>query len=255
MRLIPLPCFENIVGYYNCTEDILDTVMAMYKQCIATPMFFEYLDEKSSKVGFEAVGLKAPPGAVAMMSIDSSTQVGCEEKAKTFLEFLKVGNPIEAKIVKDNEEWAQIWSSRAEAGNYIYRLGSTFGSEITVRVDKLKEAFHEAQDIILNLDSYKGNEFYSFGHIGAPTIHAYAFIPTKDIPNNVKIAIASEVREKTEALNVKYGGCGGEWGLTAQRASFLKQKYGDAYYEFLVHLKKTMDPNNILNRGNLEGWL
>ena len=255
MRLIPLPCFENIVAYYNRTEDILDTVMAMYKQHITTPMFFEYLDEKSSKVGFEAVGLKAPPGAVAMMSMDSSTQVGCEEKAKRFLEFLKVGNPIEAKIVKDTEEWAQIWSSRAEAGNYIYRLGSTFGSEITVRVDKLKEAFHEAQDIILNLESYKGNEFYSFGHIGAPTIHAYAFIPTKDIPNDVKIAIANEVRKKTEALNVKYGGCGGEWGLTAQRASFLKKKYGDAYYEFLTHLKKTMDPNNILNRGNLEGWM
>ena len=255
MRLIPLPCFENIVAYYNRTEDILDTVMAMYKQGIATPMFYEYLDEKSSKVGFEAVGLKAPPGAVAMMSIDSSTQVGCEEKAKRFLEFLKVGNPIEAKIVKDKEEWTQIWSSRAEAGNYIYRLGSTFGSEITVRVDKLKEAFHEAQDIILNLKSYQGNEFYSFGHIGAPTIHAYAFVPTKDIPNDVKIAIATEVREKTEALNVKYGGCGGEWGLTAQRASFLKKKYGDGYYEFLVHLKKTMDPNNILNRGNLEGWM
>jgi len=255
MRLIPLPCFENIVAYYHRTEDILDTVMAMYKQGIATPMFFEYLDEKSSKVGFEAVGLKAPPGAVAMMSIDSSTQVGCEEKAKIFLEFLKIGNPIEAKIVKDKEEWTQIWSSRAEAGNYIYRLGSTFGSEITVRVDKLKEAFHEAQDIILNLESYQGNGFYSFGHIGAPTIHAYAFVPTKDIPNDVKIAIATEVREKTEALNVKYGGCGGEWGLTAQRASFLKKKYGDGYYEFLVHLKKTMDPNNILNRGNLEGWL
>jgi FAD/FMN-containing dehydrogenase len=107
----------------------------------------------------------------------------------------------------------------------------------------------------LNLESYKGNEFYSFGHIGAPTIHAYAFVPTKDIPNDVKIAIANEVREKTEALNVKYGGCGGEWGLTAQRASFLKKKYGDAYYDFLIHLKKTMDPNNILNRGNLEGWM
>jgi FAD/FMN-containing dehydrogenase len=218
-------------------------------------MFFEYLDENSSKIGFEAVGLDAPPGAVAMMAICSSTQVGCDEKAKNFLEFLEVGNPIEAKIVSQKGEWDRIWSSRAEAGNYIYRLGSTFGSEITVRTDKLKEAFHEARDIILNLDSYKGNEFYSFGHIGAPTIHAYAFIPTKNIPNQTKIAVAQEVREKTEVLNVKYGGCGGEWGLTAQRASFLKKKYGNLYYDLLVNIKKTLDPKNILNRGNLEGWM
>jgi glycolate dehydrogenase FAD-linked subunit len=255
MRLMPLPHLKNIVAYYRRTEDILDTVMAMYRKGIPTPMFFEYLDEESSKIGFDAVGLKPPAGAVAMMTMHSDTRVGCDEKAKNFLEFLKVGNPLEAKIATDKKEWDQIWSSRAEAGNYIYRLGSTFGSEITVRVDKLKDAFHEARDIILNLDSYKGNRFYSFGHIGAPTIHAYAFIPTKDIPNRVKIAVANEVRDKTERLNVKYGGCGGEWGLTAQRAPFLMEKYGKDYYDMLVNMKKSLDPNNILNRGNLEGWM
>jgi FAD/FMN-containing dehydrogenase len=137
----------------------------------------------------------------------------------------------------------------------VYRLGSTFGSEITPRVDKLKDAFREAKELILNLDSYKGNEFYSFGHIGAPTIHAYAFIPTKDLPNAVKKAVTLEVRDKTEALNVKYGGCGGEWGLTAQRAAFLEKKYGPVYQQTLTRLKRTFDPENILNRGNLEGWV
>jgi glycolate oxidase len=255
MRLMPLPYLKNIVAYYGRTEDILDTVMAMYKKGIPTPMFFEYLDEESSKIGFDAVGLKPPSGAVAMMTMHSDTRVGCDEKAKNFLEFLKVGDPQDAKIVTDKKEWDRIWSSRAEAGNYIYRLGSTFGSEITVRVDKLKDAFHEARDIILNLESYQGNKFYSFGHIGAPTIHAYAFIPTKEIPNEVKIAVAKEVRDKTETLNVKYGGCGGEWGLTAQRAPFLIEKYGKDYYDMLVNMKKSLDPNNILNRGNLEGWM
>lgn len=255
MRLIPLPHTQNIVAFYKRSEDIIDTVMAMYQKAIPTPMFFEYLDEKSSRVGFEAVGLEAPAGAVAMMSISSSTAAGCAAKAEAFLGFLQEGNPIEARIVEDKAEWNKIWSSRAEAGNYVYRLGSTFGSEITVRVDKLKDAFLEAKEIILNLDSYQGNEFYSFGHIGAPTIHAYAFIPTKDLSNEVKKAVTMEVRQKTESLNVKYGGCGGEWGITAQRSSFLKEKYGQGYYDFLVRLKKTFDPNNILNRGNLEGWM
>lgn len=255
MRLVPLPHTTNIVAYYKSTEDIIDTVMAMYRDGLPTPMFFEYLDEKSSKIGFEAVGLAPPTGAVAMIRMHSATRVGCEEKARIFLEFLKKTGPIEARIITDDDEWGKIWSSRAEAGNYVYRLGSTFGSEVTVRVDKLKDAFLEAKEIILNLDSVQGNEFISFGHIGAPTIHAYAFIPSKDISNEVKKAVTLEVRDKTEALNVKYGGCGGEWGLTAQRAGFLEKKYGPAYTDFLVRLKKTFDPENILNRGNLEGWL
>ncbi|MGO8718352.1 MAG: FAD-binding oxidoreductase, partial [Acidobacteriaceae bacterium] len=255
MRLMPLPKFTNIVAYYRSTEDILDTVMAMYRTRVWTPLFFEYLDEKSSKVGFEAVGLTAPTGAVAMMTVHSETTVGCEAKAREYLQFLHSQNPLEARIVEEKKEWESIWSSRAEAGNFLYRLGSSFGSEITVRVDHLRTAFAEGKEIILNLDSYKGTEFYSFGHIGAPTIHAYAFLPTKDIPSEVKKAITLEVRLKTESLNVKYGGCGGEWGITAQRVPFIKEKYGQAYYDLLVDLKRIVDPKNILNRGNLEGWV
>ena len=89
----------------------------------------------------------------------------------------------------------------------------------------------------------------------APTIHAYAFIPSKELPSDVMKAIVMEVRRITEAINVKHGGCGGEWGLTAQRVDFLKQRYGQGYYDMLVALKRALDPLNILNRGNLEGWL
>ena len=46
MRLMPLPHTRNIVAYYKRSEDIIDTVMAMYKKSIPTPLFFEYLDEK-----------------------------------------------------------------------------------------------------------------------------------------------------------------------------------------------------------------
>lgn len=255
MRLVPMPQSIPIVAYYSKTEDILGTVMGMYRQGIFPPMFFEYLDEKAAKVGFEAVGLSTPAGAVAMMSVHSWSMAGAEAQASEFLAFLKTQPIMEAKIVEDKEEWEKIWSSRAEAGNYVYRLGYTFGSEITPRVDKLKEAYQDAKSVVLNLKSYKNPEFYSFGHIGAPTIHAYAFIPTKDIPNDVKRAIVKEMREKTEEINIRYGGCGGEWGLTAQRISFLKKRYDPAYYELLVKIKNVVDPNNILNRGNLEGWV
>jgi len=255
MRLIPQPEMENIVAYYGETDHILETVMEMYRQGVPTPLFFEFLDEKSARAGFDAVGLGEPAGAVAMMCIHSWSKAGCQEKAESFLEFLQVGRPLQSKIVKDTQEWNKIWSSRAEAGNYIYRLGSTFGSEITPRVDKLKDAYHDAKDAILNLKSYQNPDFYSFGHIGAPTIHAYAFIPSKDISNEVKKAVVQEVREVTEEINVKYGGCGGEWGLTAQRVSFLKKRYEAPYFQLLLNLKRALDPNNILNRGNLEGWV
>lgn len=254
MRLLPLPHFTYLVVYYHNSEAILERVMEMYKQALAPPIFFEYLDETSAKIGFEAVGLSAPPGAVAMVGMNSLSPAGSREKAERLLALLKEGDPIEARIVDDPQEWDKIWSSRAEAGNYVYRKGSTFGSEVTPRVDKLIDAFKDTKDFILKLESRANPQFISFGHIGAPTIHGYAFWPTKDIPSAEKKAITMEIREKSEDLNIKYGGCGGEWGLTAQRVSFLKKRYVPAYFQMLLNLKKALDPNNILNRGNLEGW-
>ena len=57
MRLIPIPYFKNIVAFYKSTEDILKRVMEMYRLMIPAPLFFEFLDENASKIGFEAVGL------------------------------------------------------------------------------------------------------------------------------------------------------------------------------------------------------
>jgi glycolate oxidase len=255
MRLAPLPATTNIVANFAKTEDILAVVMEMYRRGISPPMFFEYLDESSARIGFSAVGLPAPAGAVAIITMHSDTPEGCRVKSQRFLEFLQEAAPLDARIMEPGPEWDQIWSSRAEAGNYVYRQGSTFGSEVTPRVDKLLDAFADTREFILNLESYSGPQFISFGHIGAPTLHGYAFIPTKDIPSQIKKAITLEVRQKSENINVKYGGCGGEWGLTAQRVDFLKARYQPAYYQLLLNLKKALDPKNILNRGNLEGWL
>ena len=255
MRLAPLPITTNMVANFTRTEDILAVVMEMYRRGMSPPMFFEYLDESSARIGFSAVGLPEPAGAVAIITMHSDTPEGCRYKSERFLEFLKEANPVDAKILGPGPEWDQIWGSRAEAGNYVYRQGSTFGSEVTPQVDKLLDAFRDTREFILNLESYAGPQFISFGHIGAPTLHGYAFIPTKDIPSQVKKEITLEVRRKSEQINIKYGGCGGEWGLTAQRVDFLKARYQPAYYQTLLDLKKALDPKNILNRGNLEGWL
>ena len=254
MRLLPMPHFTYLFAFYPKCEDILGRVMEMYKQAVAPPLFFEYLDETSAKIGFELAGLSVPSGPVAMMCMHSLSAAGSREKADHLLALLKEGDPIEASIVEDPQQADKIWSTRSRANNYVYRNGTTFGSEVTPRVDKLIDAFRDLKELVLNLKSRSNAQFISFGHIGGPSIHGYAFWPTKDIPNAEKKALTFEMWEKTEEINVKYGGCGSEWGLTGGRVSFLKKRYNQAYFQMLLNLKKALDPNNILNRGNLEEW-
>jgi len=254
MRLIPNIRTRNIVAYFDRVDGILDTVMDMYRKGVLPPLFFEFLDESAAKIGFEAVGLSEPKGSVCIATVHDWTEKGVDEKAIKFLKFLREEGAREAREVVDEVEWKKIWGSRAEVGNYLNRKGVLAGVEITPRVDFLKDAYYETKSLKGRFKSYKNPEFYSFGHVGAPTLHAEFLIPTKDVPNEVKKRFIMEVRIKTEEINAKYRGCGGEWGITAQRIDFIKKRYGDAYYELLKKLKSTLDPNNILNRGNLEGW-
>ena len=253
MRLVPGIYVKNLVAYYKDVDTILSTVVDMYRNMVPPPLFFEFVDENAAKVGFEAVGLDEPPGPVVMITMHDWVEEGVNEKAKIFLNFLKSKDIIKAKIVEDEDEWRKIWRSRSEVGNFLNRKGVVAGSEISPRIDKLKDAYYEAKDLKNKLEAYKTPQFFSFGHIGAPTIHANYLIPF-EVSNDVRKKFVIEVRMKTEEINIKYGGCGGEWGLTAQRIDFIKKKYGKVYYETLKKIKAVLDPNNILNRGNLEGW-
>ena len=52
---------------------------------------------------------------------------------------------------------------------------------------------------------------------------------------------------------LKWGCAAGEVGQTASRMPFFRERYGEAAYNMLLAVKKAIDPNNILNPGNLEG--
>ena len=69
-----------------------------------------------------------------------------------------------------------------------------------------------------------------------------------------KQAVVEKFTREME-LNVKYGTCGGEWGQFSHRADFFRERYGEVGYNLVKQFKAIVDPNNILNRGVLEGNL
>lgn len=54
-------------------------------------------------------------------------------------------------------------------------------------------------------------------------------------------------------MNLRFGTCGGEWSQFGKRTKFFKKRYGNNAYDLIRQIKKVFDPNNILNRGILEG--
>jgi FAD/FMN-containing dehydrogenase len=65
--------------------------------------------------------------------------------------------------------------------------------------------------------------------------------------------VVREIWKLEKDLNIKYDGVGGDWGQLPYRVPFYREKYGEVSYGIIKKMKQLFDPNNILNRGNLEG--
>jgi glycolate oxidase len=65
--------------------------------------------------------------------------------------------------------------------------------------------------------------------------------------------VVDEIWALEKDLNLKYGGVGGDWGQLPHRVPFYRERYGETSYGIIKKMKQLFDPNNILNRGNVEG--
>jgi FAD/FMN-containing dehydrogenase len=65
--------------------------------------------------------------------------------------------------------------------------------------------------------------------------------------------VVDEIWNLEKELQLKYDGVGGDWGWLPHRVPLFREKYGETSYELIKKMKQLFDPNNILNRGNVEG--
>ena len=63
--------------------------------------------------------------------------------------------------------------------------------------------------------------------------------------------MGSEMCIRDREVYLKWGCAPGEVGQTANRIPFLRERYGEAAYAMLLKIKQVVDPNSVLNPGNL----
>ena len=95
-------------------------------------------------------------------------------------------------------------------------------------------------------------KLFIYGHIGTCDLHGMWVAPVS-MPQPERMQIAKEAIQLESDVNIKWGCASGEVGQTASRMPFFKKRYGMAVHTMLMNVKQAIDPNNILNPGNLEG--
>lgn len=258
IRIRLVPAFERAYGMavYSDLRSLAKGVQRMYMERCPAPLFMEFMEEETAKIGYKIKGLDPPQGSVIFFVSIGNSKEEAEGKVKRVLTSLKAEHPVEANEIKDNELWEKLWSTREVIGSFLMQESKSQWSsaEIVSNLKDLVDCMEDSKNFNKGLPTLGQLDLFLFGHIGSLTTHPGVIIP-KEWDNTKKQKAIDEKFQRETELNVKYGTCGGEWGQFSKRTRFFIQRYGETSYEVVRKLKSVLDPNFILNPSVLEGFL
>lgn len=244
-----------VVGLFDDSVHIAKAYQRMFQDMVPKPLYGEFLSKDAAATGFKRGGIEYPEGAVALARPAGRTMEEAESKAQELADcFENSEGFIDLEIIDDEEKQTKIWGARDYIlGTVAEEKGTWTAIDISPKVSKLPEAMEEIVNYPESkLDVLNDCKQVIYGHVGAGSIHSLWVIP-RDWSDEMKRKAADEAIGVEKEMNLKYEGVGGELGQMAGRIPFFKEKWGEVGYSVLKNIKNALDPNNILNPGNIEG--
>ena len=158
----------------------------------------------------------------------------------------------ESRIAQSADEQAQFWKLRKSGLPILLsRTGDekhiAFIEDTAVPVQSLADYVADVEDVLDAHDTFAS--FYA--HAGPGCLHIRPLINTKTSAGEQTMeSIAEEVTD----LVIAYGGSiSGEHGDGRARTQWNRRQYGEAVFSLFQELKKTFDPDGLLNPGQVCG--
>lgn len=257
MRLLPNPKKAYVIAFFKELKDIAYAFMKLYQEKLPPPLYGEYLEEEAAKAPFRLRGLGKPKGSMALAITIGHTQEDADWQANEILRVFQAQGAIEARVVTSEKEQENYWMCRDNIMN-ILQVEEGEEKLIGVGYAECPVPLHNMPDLI---DYYRTGHSHSilyeaklllYGHVGTSDLHAMWGAPAS-WPLEKRRQSLKEATMLEKEVYLKWGCAPGEVGGTASRIPFLMERYGEAAHKMLLNVKKAIDPNNILNPGNLEG--
>jgi D-lactate dehydrogenase (cytochrome) len=201
---------------------------------------------------------------LTMKAINAYNKTAYKEQPTLFLEFhgTEAGVAEQAKLVQEiagehggeGFEWAtrpedrnRLWSARHQAyfAGLQLRPGTrAVSTDVCVPISRLTDCIVEtARDI-----ERASMPIPLFGHVGDGNFHCMVLV-RPDSEADLAEAKAFNERLVDRALSME-GTCTGEHGIGAGKITSLKKEHGDAV-DLMVAIKRTFDPENLMNPGKV----
>ena len=146
------------------------------------------------------------------------------------------------------EDRSKLWKARHNiywAGLALRPGAATFATDVCVPISRLAECVEVAQRDVEEL----GITAYIVGHVGDGNFHVS---PLFDLEDAEEVRRVKQFTEKlVERALAMEGTCTGEHGIGQGKMKYLEKEHGASALELMRSLKRTLDPQNIMNPGKM----
>lgn len=247
LKLVPRPAAKRtLLATYTTMTAASDTVSAIIAEKII-PCTLEFLDRVTVNCieDFAAIGLPREAAAVLLMETDGHPAV-VEEEAAKMEEIARRCGATAVTLAANAEEAARLTTARRAAFSALARVSpATILEDATVPRSELSRMVAFIQETAARHELRIG----VFGHMGDGNLH-----PTflTDERNVEEMARVEHAMQEIFSYAIELGGTiTGEHGVGLAKKKFLRGALGDASVELMRKLKKTLDPQGILNPGKI----
>jgi glycolate oxidase len=257
LRLLPAPHRAYVVGFFRELTEIARAFQRYYWEKLPPPLYGEFIDQIAAKAPFELRGLGEPKGHMGLAINVACTQEEADRQGKETVRIFRSEGALDAFLATTKELQRDYWEARdnilnilqaTEAGKRVVMVGSV---ESAVPLSHLVDAVEYLQ-AGHNYDALRKAKLFIYGHVGTCDLHGMWVAPVS-MPLEERAKIGKQAVQLESDINLRWGCASGEIGQTASRMPFFKKRYGLAAHGMLMNMKRAVDPNNILNPGNLEG--
>jgi glycolate oxidase len=245
LKLIPKPKYKKT--YMGIFPSVDNAMNAVFKSLSAgaNPVAMEFLDKLVIEALIEKLGVDLPKeaGGVLVGDVDGNVPEEVAFQLETLEKSFKENGATEFKVAQNEAEEKELWYARRNASQSITIFGNKkLNEDISVPRSMLPKALKEIYAIG---DKY-GFKVPCFGHAGDGNIHVNVMIDISQIDEGHKC-----IEEIFELVVGMGGTLSGEHGIGTSKAPFMGIAFNEQELQLFKDIKKSFDPNNILNPGKM----
>ncbi len=252
LRLIPKPrYFALLLAPFSDLKKAVYSVPEILSRMGELPSSIELMDRRSVEISSKFLNEEIPhmsASAHLIVEISDNVKSVLEERLISFGEELERSGAIEVYVAQSRHSRMNIWKFRKAIAEGIIAFRPVHCMEdLSVPISEIPNLIDRSIDIA----SSEGLEVLNFGHVGDGNVHTTFLKPPDMDDEEWERSLENALLNLYEYVSSVGGSITGEHGVGLKRREFLKIFMKEEEINAMRAIKRSLDPNNILNPGKI----